>query len=153
MTFLVRAPERRLAERRYVLDVVLKEWLGLDYELTPSDGPDVSLQPAGDHEGRDLTLPDTLFSTPPDDWLTTRSMPRDPAVARGGDRPSAVRPHGRRRIAGEPAIGRGHPRRLRSRRRCARPGRDADGPRIQPRCVRECVLPALPVRGGGAARP
>ena len=78
MTFLVRAPQSYLPERRYVLDLVLKEWLGVDYELTASDGPDVSLQLADEREGSELTLPDTLFSTPPEDWLTQRSMPVTP---------------------------------------------------------------------------
>ena len=90
----VRAPATYGAERRYVLDVVLSDWLGLEYDLALEDGPRVSIQLAGDSNGRELTLPDVLFATPSADWLTERSMPARPlARLNAGARPSP-NPHG-----------------------------------------------------------
>ncbi len=77
-TVLVHAPPTYEAERRYVLRLVLSEWLGLDVELGPSEGTHVTLRLAGDPSGRELRLPDVLFSTPASDWLTQRSMPATP---------------------------------------------------------------------------
>lgn len=74
-TLLVRAPHRYVDERTYVLDVVLSEWLGFDYDLEFEDRPGVGIRLAGDPQGSELTVPDVLFATPPDDWLTERSMP------------------------------------------------------------------------------
>lgn len=75
---VVRAPATRAPERHYVLDQVLGEWLGLRYELRPWAKPLVSLERAGGADGRKITLPDTLFSTPPEDWLTERCLPPRP---------------------------------------------------------------------------
>lgn len=75
-------PETRLAERRYVLDVVLGEWLGLDYQLGFGHEPGVAIRLAGDPQTRELTLPDLLFATSPADWLTQRSMPVPPLAQR-----------------------------------------------------------------------
>jgi hypothetical protein len=80
MTLIVHAPMVRLEERRYVLDVVLSEWLGLDYDLAPADGRRVTIRLAGDAGGRQLTLPDTLLSLPAEDWLTERSIPARPVA-------------------------------------------------------------------------
>lgn len=76
MALVVRCPDTWVAERRYVLDVVLSEWLGLEYDLMPGTGAQVAIRLA-DHEG-ELTLPDVLFSTPRDRWLTEGSMPVSP---------------------------------------------------------------------------
>jgi hypothetical protein len=78
MTVIVHAPHTYLAERRYVLDVVLTEWLGLDYDLEFDDRPRVAIQLAGDNHGRELTLPDVLFATHPKGWLKEQSMPALP---------------------------------------------------------------------------
>jgi hypothetical protein len=78
MTLVVRAPTSRSAERRYVLDVVLTEWLGLDYELQTREGPGVSILSAGDPEHLEIALPDALFGCPDEDWLSERSMPVQP---------------------------------------------------------------------------
>jgi uncharacterized protein DUF7033 len=75
---LVRAPENYVEERRYVLDVVLCDWIGLEYVLEFSDGPRVAIRVAHDPQGSELTLPDVLFATPHEDWLTERSMPGIP---------------------------------------------------------------------------
>jgi hypothetical protein len=75
---LIRVPDTYVAERRYVLDVVLSDWLGFDYDLAFEDRPQVTIQLAGDPRGSALTLPDVLFATPAVDWLTERSMPAVP---------------------------------------------------------------------------
>jgi hypothetical protein len=78
VTLLVCVPDGYAAERRYVLDVILAEWLGLDYDVVSADGPEVAIRMAGDRENREVTLPDVLFGTPRDAWLTSRSMPALP---------------------------------------------------------------------------
>ena len=93
---LVRMPPGRLAERRYVLDLLLTEWLGLGYDLVTGAELATTIHCAADPEGGALTLPDVLLSASPDDWLTPRSMPPTPlAWVDGLDRqenlPAAVR--------------------------------------------------------------
>ena len=80
MTLLVEAPARYEAERRYILDVLLKDWLGLDWELRPADRSDVRIALAEDLDGESVTLPDVLFATPPDEWLTEASLPTASAL-------------------------------------------------------------------------
>jgi hypothetical protein len=77
-TVLVQVPPKYEAERRYILGLVLSEWLGLDVELSSTVGTDVTIRLAGDPLGRELRLPDVLFSTSASDWLTQRSMPATP---------------------------------------------------------------------------
>ena len=67
-----------LPERRYVLDVVLGEWLGLGYRLEVKDRADVRLTLADDPEGKALVLPDVLFQTPEVLWLTPAVLPDRP---------------------------------------------------------------------------
>ncbi|HEU4671547.1 MAG TPA: hypothetical protein VFS32_01475 [Candidatus Limnocylindrales bacterium] len=83
---IVTAPPTRLPERRYVLDVVLREWLGLSYRLLPCDRSRVAITLGGDTTGRSIELPDVLLSTPDPEWLTERSLPATPIrrVALGG---------------------------------------------------------------------
>jgi hypothetical protein len=78
MTLLVRAPDNLLAERRYILDVVLSEWLGFEYELALEARSDIAVRLLGDPQERELKLADVLFATPPEDWLSERSMPVSP---------------------------------------------------------------------------
>jgi len=76
LRLVIRTPDTWMAERQYVLDVVLSEWLGLEYDLAPGTGSQVVIQLAG-HEG-EVTLPDVLLSTPREGWLTEGSMPVSP---------------------------------------------------------------------------
>jgi len=78
MTLVVRAPNTREAERRYILDVVLGEWLGLDYELILEARSDVSLRVRDDASNAELRLADVLLATPEHDWLSARSLPARP---------------------------------------------------------------------------
>lgn len=75
---LISAPENYPAERRYVFDVVVSEWLGLAYELRLDRTKDVEIQLAGDGEAKSLMISDGLFATAPSDWLSERSMPALP---------------------------------------------------------------------------
>ena len=77
-TLVVEVPSGYQPERRYVLDVVLADWLGLRHEIVACDRPGVAIRVAGDPAAREVTLPDVLFATPADAWLTERSMPRTP---------------------------------------------------------------------------
>ncbi|MEN3279924.1 MAG: hypothetical protein V7607_1064 [Solirubrobacteraceae bacterium] len=75
MTLLVEASPGYEAERRYILDVVLADWLGLGYELRTGDRTDVRIALGEAPDGAAVTLPDVLFATPPDEWLTEASLP------------------------------------------------------------------------------
>jgi uncharacterized protein DUF7033 len=75
VTLLVEAPGGYEPERRYILDVVLTDWLGLGWSLRQGDRADVRITLAEDPDGRDVVLPDVLFSTTPEDWLTAASLP------------------------------------------------------------------------------
>ena len=76
-------------ERRYVLDVVLCRWLGLAYELHPEDRTDVRLTLKGDPTGGSLSVPEVLFASDRQHWLTTTSLPRSPLPRRPVGGPSA----------------------------------------------------------------
>ncbi|MDQ4024039.1 MAG: MarR family transcriptional regulator, partial [Actinomycetota bacterium] len=73
MTVVVKAPCTRREERRYILDLVLSEWLGLDWRLEAADREDVRIELDGEAGG--VTLPDVLLRTGDDEWLTPASMP------------------------------------------------------------------------------
>jgi O-antigen/teichoic acid export membrane protein len=85
-TLVVRAPATYGPERRYVLDVVLTEWLGLAYRLVPEVGSRVVVQLEGDPAGSQLTIPDILFAHAREDWLSERSMPILPLARLDGRR-------------------------------------------------------------------
>ena len=109
MTLVVRTPGRYPAERRYVLGVVLGEWLGLDWRLECADVPDVRIGVADNPDGPVVTLPDTLFAVDEARWLTAAALPELPlARSRVGDAgggpfdPDAVLPV----LYGAPAPGR-----------------------------------------------
>jgi uncharacterized protein DUF7033 len=78
MTLLVQAPQGYEPERRYIADVVFAEWLGLDCRVALEERRDVRITLAGDPDGRSVTMPDGLFATPSEAWLTPASLPRSP---------------------------------------------------------------------------
>jgi hypothetical protein len=80
MTLVVDAPAAYDHERRYILGVVLSDWLGVDWRLRVHDAPEVRVTCDGD--GRRVVWPDVLFATPPSRWLTAASLPALP-VAHG----------------------------------------------------------------------
>jgi Family of unknown function (DUF7033) len=75
---VVEAPPGFEAERRYIAEVVLGEWLGLGWELRPSADADVRIRMAGDAAARAVAVPDVLFGGEPAAWLTPASLPRTP---------------------------------------------------------------------------
>jgi hypothetical protein len=81
-------------ERRYACDVVLRDWLGLDYSVEASHGPEVRITAAGDLNGRALRLPDVFFRQAAKAWLRPESLPAAPSAVWdagvGGILPSPV---------------------------------------------------------------
>jgi peptidoglycan/xylan/chitin deacetylase (PgdA/CDA1 family) len=75
---LVRHPSGYSAERSYILDVVLGEFLGMTFETVVEDRQDVLITSASDASAGELRLADVLFRTEPDSWLTAASLPRLP---------------------------------------------------------------------------
>jgi hypothetical protein len=78
MTLIVAAPPTYEPERRYILGVILSEWLCLDWQLRTEERSDVALSVAGEEGLRQLTLPEALFATDPAAWLTEASLPTSP---------------------------------------------------------------------------
>src|SRR4051794_35970687 len=71
-------PVRCQAERTYILDVVLRDWLGLSYVTVAHDRADVRLACAGAPDGEALVLSDAFFRLAAEDWLGPRSVPQSP---------------------------------------------------------------------------
>ena len=77
MTLEVEAPGGYEPERRYILDVLLGDRLGLDWRLRLGERSDVRIAAAGDST-RSVVVPDVLFATPPAEWLTAAALPARP---------------------------------------------------------------------------
>ena len=75
VTLLVEAPPAYEPERRYVLDVVLGDWLGLDWRARGARSLRRPHRPRRRARRRSVVLPDVLFATPREDWLTAASLP------------------------------------------------------------------------------
>jgi len=75
---LVRYPLRYAAERAYILDVVLGEFLGLSFEAIPEARDDVVVSVPAESTGIGLRIADDLFQTRRDDWLDPASLPTLP---------------------------------------------------------------------------
>ncbi len=75
---LVKHPDTYGPERRYILDVVLCEFLGLGWEGRAEPRADVEISVAEFSDGRRLTVAEGLFATPEQDWLSERSLPDRP---------------------------------------------------------------------------
>lgn len=73
MTVVIRYPLNRAAERAYIVDVVVGEFLGLEFATIPEIRDDVSITfPGSDSE---LRVADVLFQTSDMDWLQRNSLP------------------------------------------------------------------------------
>jgi hypothetical protein len=75
VTLLVETPAAYEPERRYILEVVLGDWLGLEWELRTVERDDVRIGVAEQRDGPCLLVPDVLFATRPQDWLRVASLP------------------------------------------------------------------------------
>ena len=75
--FIISTPESYLPERSYILDVVIKQWLGFEYkhQIWLESYSQIRVN---DYEESALAMPDTFFQTPAKDWLTERSLPLGP---------------------------------------------------------------------------
>jgi hypothetical protein len=107
MTLVVDVPPGREAERRYILDVVLSQWLGLPWRLRVQDRRDVRLQledePLAAHQPGGITVPDVLLAPDGPGWLSTGSLPTTPLSmvdSAGGTRLPII--YGRGRTATAP---------------------------------------------------
>jgi hypothetical protein len=81
-TLVVDVPGTYEPERRYILGVVLGDWLGLDWELRLNERSNVRITAKGDEDSGHVVLPDVLFSTDQRDWLKPVSLPPRPIVWR-----------------------------------------------------------------------
>ncbi len=72
----VSVPETYLPERRYIIQTLLGEFLGLPTMIEPRPATETVLEVAG-HPAR-LTVADGLFALPEDLWLQPESLPRLP---------------------------------------------------------------------------
>jgi hypothetical protein len=82
MTLVIEAPVSYEAERRYILDVVLAGWLGIDWELRLEDRSDVRIGLKGAAGSGHVVVPEGLFATELGDWLTPASLPPSPTLWR-----------------------------------------------------------------------
>jgi uncharacterized protein DUF7033 len=80
---VVDAPAGYEPERRWILDVVLRDRLGLDWRLEVSQRTDVRVRLDGG-DGRCVVMPDVLFGVAPEHWLRPASLPRRPLARRDG---------------------------------------------------------------------
>jgi hypothetical protein len=74
----IRHPPTYLAERQYIYDIILREFLGLEIQTEIDDRQDVRITLVGDSSGRELIVADVLFATSEADWLTEKSLPKLP---------------------------------------------------------------------------
>lgn len=73
---LIRHPPSYLAERQYIFQVLLREFLGLEYRTEIHASHDIRI--THDGTGKQLIVADVLFQTVEAEWLTQSSMPRRP---------------------------------------------------------------------------
>ena len=71
----IQIPNTYEPERRYILSVLLKEFLGLDFQIqiTTSKGVLITRD-----DGHQLFIADGLFNTPSEQWLNSASLPQQP---------------------------------------------------------------------------
>jgi hypothetical protein len=81
MTLEIEAPGSYEPERRYILDVMLGDWLGLDWRLRLRERADVRIALAA-NPSPCVLVPDVLFATPPAEWLTSAALPARPLAWR-----------------------------------------------------------------------
>lgn len=71
-------PDTRLSERRYILDTVLHEFLGLEYESHTGALGNIAITLSEDPGNKCLVLEDVLLQVPDGDWLSQRALPPQP---------------------------------------------------------------------------
>ena len=71
----IEIPSNYEAERRYILSVMFKEFLGLDIQVQLANRQNVSITM---NNGRELIVADGLFASKIDHWLQPASLPKQP---------------------------------------------------------------------------
>jgi hypothetical protein len=72
---IVKIPDSYENERRYILDVMLNEFLGLEIEIEVSSCNNMTIVLAPD---RQIEIADVLFATEVEEWLKPESLPLQP---------------------------------------------------------------------------
>ena len=75
---IVETPTTYLEERRYILDVMLGEFLGLEFHHRPADRVGVRIRLPGSAPEKELRVADVLFRVPSAGWLTRDALPERP---------------------------------------------------------------------------
>ena len=78
---LVEHPDTYLPERQYIFEVLLGEFLGIEYETRIIDQPIVRITRLESIDKKKLRLTDTFFQTPSDQWLAAPSLPEQPLTS------------------------------------------------------------------------
>lgn len=73
---LIKHPPNYLPERSYIFDVLLGEFMGLEWESRAEEREFLSLSREGD--SREILINDSFFQTPENEWLTESSLPLYP---------------------------------------------------------------------------
>ena len=76
MTLIIETPANRTPERVYILQVLLRDFLGLEWRHQPSARCDTRITLTNCLG--EIRLPDILLSLSDEQWLTPESMPRRP---------------------------------------------------------------------------
>jgi hypothetical protein len=77
MKFKVTVPDNFFAERQYIADVLLKEFLGLNYDIDKAaDTKTVKI--SNNENTKEITFPDVFFSMDESYWLKEKSLPKEP---------------------------------------------------------------------------
>ena len=76
-SLLVKTPDTFLSERRYVMDLIIKNWLGIEYEHHIWQEAYSQIE-VSDNQELTLGMPDIFFQTPEKIWLTDHSLPTLP---------------------------------------------------------------------------
>jgi len=85
MKLLIHVPPSYPTERQYICDVLLGEFLGLDFQIEIEERSDVLITAVNDPDRKQLILADVLFTHDENQWLTKTCMPARPFTM--------VRPH------------------------------------------------------------
>lgn len=75
---IIEYPPNYAAERRYICDVLFRDFLGLDYSVEPQDRSVIRIRLEGDPAECQVVLPDVLFQTSQAHWLSEDSLPERP---------------------------------------------------------------------------
>lgn len=75
---LIQIPSRNIVEKKYIIDVIFKEFLGLNYCIEEKEEKNTEITIIGENSQKKLIIPEILFQTPPDRWLTPSSLPKQP---------------------------------------------------------------------------